>query len=149
MSVQNSLNIANVPFILSGNALSRQDAVIAQDAGRVAVLAPFTLMAKVAATQLWTPFISEIATNGTAHPQGIYVGDEIAAADLVAGDVTDAFILLGDAIVDTSMLVIEAAKTLDTVITVGTTDLRTVRDHLACRGIFVEETIEISSFENA
>ena len=150
MSVQNSINNANIPFILSGVGLSRDDQVILTDAGRVAVLAPFTLMSKIAATQKWVPFTNQAAIDGSAIPQGIYIGDEIASADIVAGDISDVFILVGkDVTVDVDQIVIENAKTLDTVITVGTTDLRTVRDHLATRGIFTEETVDISSFENA
>ena len=151
MGVQNSSDNANIPFILSGVGLSRDDQVILQDAGRGAVaLVQFTLMAKVAATQKWVPFTNEAATNGTAIPQGIYLGDDIAGADIVAGDIADVFILVGkDVTVDVDQIVIENSKTLDTVITVGTTDLRTVRDHLANRGIFTEETVDISGFENA
>lgn len=150
MAVQSSLDVSNIPFILSGVGLARDDQVILTDAGRAIPLAPFTVMAKVAATGKWVPFTNEAATDGTAIPQGIYIGDEIAAADIVAGDVSDAFILVGkDVTVDVNQLVIENSKTLDTVITVGTTDLRTVRDHLANRGIFTEETVDISGFENA
>jgi hypothetical protein len=150
MSVQNDINVSNIPFILSGVGLSRDDQVILTDAGRAAPLVPFTVMSKVAATGKWVPFTNEAATNGTAIPQGIYLGDAIAAADIVAGDVSDVFILVGkDVTVDVDQIIIENAKTLDTVITIGTTDLRTVRDHLATRGIFTEETVDISSFENA
>jgi hypothetical protein len=150
MALQNSANISNIPFILSGVGLSRDDQVILTNAGRAIPLAPFTLMAKVAATGKWVPFTNEAAVDGTAIPQGIYIGDSIAAAAIVAGDIPDVFILVGkDVTVDVDQIVIENAKTLDTVITVGTTDLRTVRDHLANRGIFTEETVDISSFENA
>ena len=150
MPVQVSLNNSNTPFVLSGSALSRDDQVLLTDAGRTTVLAQFTLLAKVAATQKWVPFTSEVATDGTAIVQGIYIGDDIAAADIVAGDIADLNVLLGGAItVDVDQLAIENSKTLDTVVTVGTTDLRTVRDHLANRGIFVENTVDISSFENA
>ena len=75
MAVQTSIDNSNIPFVLSGNALSRDDQVILQDAGRAAVLAPFTLMAKIAASQKWVPFTSEVATNGTAIVQGIYIGE--------------------------------------------------------------------------
>lgn len=150
MSVQASQNNSNIPFILSGNALSRDDQILLTDAGRTTVLAQFTLLAKVAATQKWVPFTDETATNGAAIPQGIYIGDDIASADIAAGDIADLNVLLGGSITaDVNQLVIENSKTLDTVVTVGTTDLRTVRDHLANRGIFVEETVDISSFENA
>ena len=150
MSVQNSSNNANIPFILSGVGLSRDDQILLTDAGRATPLLSRTLLAKVAASQKWVPFINEAAVDGSAIPQGIYLGDDITAAAIVAGDIPDLFVLVGkDVTVDVNQLVIEAAKTLDTVITVGTTDLRTVRDHLANRGIFVEETVDISGFENA
>jgi len=151
MPIQESIDNANVPFIQGGNAFSRDDQVLLTDAGRTTVLAQFTLLAKVAASQKWVPFTNEAATNGTAIPQGIYLGDDITAADIVAGDIADLQVLVGgDGVpVDVNQLVIENSKTLDTVITVGTTDLRTVRDHLANRGIFIEETVDISSFENA
>lgn len=150
MSVQNFINVSNTPFILSGAGVSRDDQILLTDAGRTTPLLQFTLLAKVAATQKWVPFTSEVATNGTAIPQGIYLGDDIAAADIVAGDIPDLFVLVGkDVTVDVDQIIIENAKTLDTVITVGTTDLRTVRDHLANRGIFTEETVDVSGFENA
>lgn len=150
MSVQASLDNANIPFILSGVGLSRDDQVILTDAGRAIPLAPFTVMAKIAATQKWVPFTNAAATDGSAIPQGIYIGDPITAAAIVAGDIADAFILVGkDVTVDVNQVVVENSLTLDTVITVGTTDLRTTRDHLANRGIFTEETVDISGYENA
>ncbi len=150
MTVQVSLDNANIPFVLSGNALSRDDQVLLTDAGRVIPLAPFTVLAKVAATQKWVPFTNAAATDGSAVPQGIYIGESVTAAAIVAGDIVDLNVLLGGAItIDVDQLVIENSLTLDTVITVGTTDLRTVRDHLANRGIFVEDTVDISSFESA
>ena len=151
MPLQASIDNANIPFIQGANAFSRDDQVLFTDAGRTTVLAQFTLLAKIAATKKWVPFTNEAATDGTAIPQGIYLGDDIAAADIAAADVVDLQVLVGgDGVpVDVNQLVIENSKTLDTVITVGTTDLRTVRDHLANRGIFIEETVDISSFENA
>ena len=148
MAIQGETDNTNVAFIRTGMSLVK-NSTIAQDAGRTAVLAYGTLMAKVSATQLWTPFIDETATDGTAIPQGIYLGQEITAAALVAGNVVDSLILVGGALtIDEGQLVIENSKTLATVITVGTTDLRTVRDQMANRGIFVEDTVDISSFEN-
>lgn len=150
MSVQTSQNNNLVPFIRSGNTLAKQNETLLQDAGRAIPLAPFTLMSKVAASQKWVPYTDETAVNGTAIPQGIYLGASITAADIVAGDVEDLQILVGGAActVDKNQLVIENSKLLTTVITVGTTDLRTVEDHLKNVGIFVEDTIDISEFEN-
>ena len=152
MTVQVSLNNDNSPFILAGRALTEGAETIAQDAGRAVPLAFGTLMAKVAVSRKWVPFTNEAALDGTAIPQGVYVGPEIAAADLVAGDVVDAPILVGGSvIIDKDQLVIENSKTLNTVITIGgtgNTDLRTVKDRLKGMGIFVQDVNSISGFEN-
>ena len=108
MGVQSSIQNKALAFILSGVALSRPDAIIAQDAGRGAVALVFgTLMAKIVATQKWVPFTNEAATDGSANPQGIYIGADIAGADLVAGDIVWAPILVGNAVVDINQIVIE------------------------------------------
>lgn len=150
MAVQVSANNSTVPFVRHGYALTKSDQVIIQDAGRTDPLVPYTLMAKISASQKWTPFILETATDGTAIPQGIYIGEAITAAALVAGDIPDALIVEGGAplLVDKNQLVIEASKTLATVITVGTTDLRTVEDHLKEIGVYANDTIDISSYES-
>lgn len=154
MTVQSRLNNSSVPFIrFAYPGALEQLAILAQDAGRSAVLAFATVMAKVAATQKWVPFTDETATDGSAVPAGIYIGPDIAAADLVAGDISENQILVGAAFIDLNQLVIENSKTLDTVINpTGGADnivLQTVRDFLANRGIFVEDTVDISAFENA
>jgi hypothetical protein len=130
-----------------GHAAVKQGQTLKQDAGRSAILVWGTLMAKVSATQKWIPFTNEASTDGTAIPQGIYVGDDIAVADIVAGDVEDLEILVGAwVIIDQNLLTIENSKALTTVITVGTTDKRTVEDHLSESGIFMQDTVAISSF---
>lgn len=50
MSVQSSSNLLNFPFILSGMSLVRDGLTLLQDAGRSAVLALYTVMARVAVT---------------------------------------------------------------------------------------------------
>ena len=152
MSVQAESNNSSVPFIrLANPAVIDEEAVLSQDAGRTTVLASKTLMAKIAATQKWEPFTDETATDGTALPQGIYVGPDITAAALVAGDVVDNQILVGAALIDANQLVIENSKTLDTVINAtGGADninIKTVRDYLADKGLFVEDTTDISGFQ--
>jgi len=150
MAVQVNSNITTVPFIrFSYPSTSRTNSIIAQDALRTTDLAPYTIMAKIAASQKWVPFTDETATDGSAIPQGIYIGSAIASADIVAGDVEDVEILESGAIYDINQVVIENSKTLDTVITVGTTDLKTVRDHLACRNIHDDDTVDITEYENA
>jgi hypothetical protein len=149
MTVQSRTNNENIPFIRGGN-LYDEDTTIAQDAGRTAILYFGTVMAKVAATGLWTPFIDETALDGTAIPQGVYTGPNIAAADLVAGNVLNSKIITGGrGVIDADQLVLENSKTLSTVITVGTTDLRTVKDHLEDVGIFTTaDSIDIDEYEN-
>lgn len=152
MSIQSSINNNTIPFIrFAYPGAIDNAAVILQDAGRATPLAPYTLMTKVAATQKWVPFTDETATDGTAIPQGIYVGPSIAAASIVAGDVTDNQILVGAAFIDEAQLIIENSKTLATVINAtGGADninIKTVRDYLADKGIFVEATVDISGFQ--
>lgn len=148
--VQSRTNNSNVPFIRGGNGYSEDDLTILQNVGRTVDLVFGTVMAKVAASQIWVPFTDETATDGSAIPQGIYIGEDIAAADLVAGNVTDAVILIGGrCVVDADEITIENSKTLGTVITVGTTDLRTVKDHLEDVGIFLtEDPVDIDEHEN-
>lgn len=150
MSVQNRSNNANLAFILSGASFRNDQATILQDAGRSAVLAFGTVMAKIAATGKWVPLIDVALTTGAGLARGIYVGAEISAAALVAGDVVDVPILEGGACtVDTEQVVLENSLTLADVVEAATVQARTIRDDLARVGIFTEETVEISSYENA
>lgn len=154
MSLQNSLNNNTVPFIRHGLAISEADAILLQDAGRSVPLLAGTVMAKVAATQKWVPFTNETAIDGTGVPLGILMSDDVLAATLVAGDVTDVSILTGAGVlVDEGQVVIENAKTLATVIlaTTGIDNVftQTVKDYLANVGIRMYGTVDVSSFENA
>ncbi len=150
MSVQNRLDIVNKSFILDASLSATKDSLtILQDAGRAAPLVFGTLMAKVAASGKYVPFINEAATDGTALPIAVYIGADIPTADLVAGDVVDKICLLGgDVIIDKNRLVIENAKTLATVIGAVTIHAKTVEDVLNDRGIFMGESDDSTSFEN-
>lgn len=137
------------PFILRGDPETISiEAVFLTDGGRSTDLLFGTLVAKRASSQKWVPFKNEAATNGEAIPAGIFIGPDIAAADLVAGDVTGQAVLLAGADFDANQLVIENAKTLDTVITVGTTSLRTVKDYLLDRSLRPVYTVNASGPEN-
>jgi hypothetical protein len=154
MALQDRRDINSAPFVLFGNAFSQQDQVLSQDGARAVDLVYGTVMAKIAATQKWEPLTDITANDGTAFPLGIYVGDDVPFADLVAGDVVDANILVGGhVLVDVNQLTLENSLTLATVIlpTDGADDrfTQTVRDYLANLGIFVEATIATSGFENA
>lgn len=134
--------------IRSGPAINITDAIFKQDGGRSTDLEPFTLLSRIAAGQEWRAFVDEGAVDGTAIPQGIYTGPAIPAADIVAGDVPDLCVLIADAWFDENRLIIENSKTLETVITIGTTDLKTVRDHLRTIGLIPFETSTSSGGEN-
>ena len=152
MSVQNSENIANIPFILSGNGLVQEAQTIAQDAARDGDIEYGTVMGRVLSTGLWVPFEDETAEDGTAIPQGIYVGDAIAEADIQAGNVVNCPILVGGQVtIDGDQLVIENSKSLNTVIAAAANSpvRKTVRDWLADKGLFIESTEDIASYENA
>ena len=150
MTVQVRVDENRKPFFLDESlTLSRDDQTILTDAGRVTPLVYGTLMAKIAATGKWVPFTDETATNGTATARGVYIGRDIAAADIVAGDVEDVSILIGGGCkIDREQLVIENAKTLETVVAAGTLAARTVQDDLASLGIFIGESVDTTSFEN-
>lgn len=151
MSVQSVSSNLNTPFILSGNSYDRSSATIAQDAARTDVLAFGTVMGRNLSTEKWEPFSDEAAEDGTAIPQGIYVGDEIAAAALVAGDVLNCPIIVGgNCTVDRSQVVVENSKTLNTVIAAAANSpiRKTVQDWLEDKGIFIETTNDIDELEN-
>ena len=152
MGVQANQDNSSVPFIRFANpAAIDEEGIIFTDAGRATPLLSKTLMAKIAATQKWVPFTDETAVDGSAIPQGIYVGPDVPAADIVAGDVVDSQILIGAAFIDLNQLVIENSKTLDTVINAtGGADninIKSVKDYLADKGLFAEDTTDISGFQ--
>lgn len=117
MAVQNSASINTGSIITRGlpYAHIENSAVIAQDAARATPLAQYTLMARIAATGKYVPLTSLTATDGSAIPAGIYLGDAITAARLVAGDITDCQIVVGFSELDETMLVIENSLTLASV----------------------------------
>ena len=84
------------------------------------------------------------ALNGQQRIAGIYMGDTILAATLVAGDVVNVPILTGQAIVDKNQIVFENSLALTTVLPSG----YTVEQELALLGLITEDTIGISGFEN-
>ncbi len=155
MPVQVSSNNTSVPFIRSGFSLVKESETLLQDAGRSVALLFGTVMAKIAATGKWVPLTSLTTTTGASVAQGIFIGEDIAAADLVAGDVVNQPILTGGACtVDENQVVMDEG-TLDIDDVFSASDATnvyyvvTVRDLLAQRGIYLEDTIDIDEFENA
>lgn len=150
MAAQYRLDIGTTPFVLKSLPGRRiDDAVIAQDAGRTEPLAPYTLMAKISATSLWVPWTDITAVDGSAIPRGIFApgelgGEEILAADIVAGDVTDVPIITFGIEFDEDRLVIENSLTLETeILTSDATAvyaIETARDILAKTSLFPRKT---------
>lgn len=84
--------------------------------------------------------LTAVGVNGEASVAGIYLGDDILAATLVAGDVTDAVMLTNDAYFDKNQLILENSLTLASVLPSG----KTVEQELAALGLMAEDTIAIS-----
>lgn len=148
MAVQARLDNTTIPFIKSGISYAKETETLIQDAGRAVPLVKNTLMAQISASKKWEPFTDETAVDGTAIAKGIYLGDDIPAADLVAGDVVDSPILIGGCCtVDKDMLTIENSKTLDTVVGGAILEKHRVEDDLNEVGIFVEKTVDIDVLE--
>jgi hypothetical protein len=149
--VQARVNIDNTSFVIGENpqALREDAAVILTDAGRVAVLAQYTLMGKVAASGKWVPFTDETAVTGAAEYFGIYMGADIPAADLVAGDVVDVPVIYSGLKFDEAKLVIENTKTLATVIGAATIHAKTVRSALEGQDLIAQPVDTSTNYENA
>lgn len=116
MAMQNQLDNSTRPFILYNYPSNRKKGTIKQDLSRATVLKQYTVLGKIAATGLYVPLTSATATDGSAIPAGIYIGEDIPAATLVAGNVTDCDILTSGARFDEALLVLENSVTIDTVI---------------------------------
>jgi hypothetical protein len=147
MGVQTRTDLTNQPFRLEGTGKSI-NAVLLQDAGRgTTALERNTLMAQIAASGKWVPFSDETATDGSQFPRGI-IEATVTGAELVAGDVEDIPILVGDITVDQNQLVIENSKTLATVINVPANINTRVDSFLRSVGIYLQDTIDADGFEN-
>jgi hypothetical protein len=149
MAVQGGTNIANLPFILSGDSLMKESETVLQDAGRgTADMVIYTLMAYNPTSKKWVPFTDETAVDGTQIPKGILMRT-LDAADIVAGDVLNVPIVVGGSItIDKNQLVIENSKTLDTIVNVPTNLNQSVSDLLQWAGIYPEDTVNIDEYEN-
>lgn len=149
MAVQGRLDNTTIPLILSDESDVRNE-TIAQNAQRTTDLLYGTVMAQIAATGLWTPFIAVAGVDGSGVPRGIYLGDDIAAADLVAGNVADVPILVGNARVNEGLVIFDdGTLNADTVVAPATVEARTARAALAAAAnIRLELTVDISEHEN-
>jgi hypothetical protein len=128
-----TLNIDQTGFILSGEPKLRGGTLLT-DAERATPLATYTVLSYITASKKWVPFTDVDAIDGTHRPRGIYVGPEIAAADIAEGDVTlenDSIIVGGNFVYDKNKLVFENSLDLDDTISgVNFAELKTQLDQL-------------------
>ena len=149
MALQTRLDVDLTSLVRRGQSAVEQKAILFTDAGRSVPLVFGTLLAKIAATEKYVPFTDETAVDGSALGSGIYIGPDIPAADIVAGDVLDIPVLVGNGVyVDENKITIENSKLMTTVIGAATVNARTVKDQLRWGGIFTVDTVDISGFEN-
>jgi hypothetical protein len=158
MAFQSRTNFQNFPFILQGSPKHRDSEVIKQDAGRTTPLVSKTVMAQIAATRKWVPLTDVAALDGSNTARGVYIGDDVTAAALVAGDVAGAVIIVyGESVVlDASQLVLENSLTLNSVCSDvpagadnGAVNVRRIEDDLLRIGIMTIGTVDIDGFENS
>ena len=149
MAAQTRADLSNTPIILSDESdVENHD--IVQNEERDTDLLYGTVMAQIAASELWTPFVSVVGTDGSAVPRGIYLGDDILAADLVAENIVDVPILVGNARVNEDLVIFDD-DTLDaeTVVAPATVEARTARRALEeSVNIRLEATVDATAHEN-
>lgn len=153
MAGQASLSIDITPLVLSGVPYFKTG-TLEQDAGRSDPLEVYTVLGYIGgATKKWVPLTDIDALDGSNKPAGIYVGPELTAAAIAAGDVTlqDAAIIVGGmgCVLDQNKLVFENSLTLDTDIdyidTGGSNgSLGTIEQLLRSIGLFMGDVVDAS-----
>lgn len=151
MPVQTRLNNDTVPFIMAGQSLVKTG-IIVQNGARATVLKKYTVLAQIASTGKYTPFVSLTTTTGASVPSAIYLGEDIAAADLVAGDVGDLDILVGGGcLVDKNQVVFDGGTLSNSSVVLAIANAfwtMTAEKCLGLFGIYQQDTIDISEIEN-
>ena len=151
MAVQARQNNYTTPFILAGQSLIKKG-IIAQDAGRTTVLKKYTVLGQLVSGGKYTPFVALNATTGASVPTAIYMGDDIAAADLASGDIEDVDILVGGGcLVDKNQVVYDGGTLSNSSVVIAIANAfwtMTAEKCLGLFGIYQQDTIDISDIEN-
>jgi len=151
MAVQTRVNNDTTPFILGGQSLIKKG-VIAQNGSRTTVLKKYTVLAQLVSGGKYTPFVALNATTGASVPTAIYMGDDIAAADLAAGDIEDVDILVGGGcLVDKNQVVYDDGTLSNASVVIAIASAfwtMTAEKCLGLFGIYQQDTIDISEIEN-
>lgn len=132
-----------VKNLVTGGSVNVVDsATLAQDAGRTEVFKCNTIVGYRPGSEKYGPF-DPTAVDGSAYNIGIYMGEDIPAADIVAGDVVNLEVAVGgrpDARIREDMIVFDdGTTTLDTVVGTGATQT-TVRNLFYNLNIFPQNT---------
>jgi len=149
MAVQVSGTITNKPFIISGRGVVKNQTIVT-DAQRATILKKYTVMAQIADSKKWTPFVALNLVTGASLPKGIYMGEDIAVATLAAADVEDVPILIGQGCTVNGDLIEWDADTqsADSVCDPSTISERTAEMVLREVGIIIEDTNSLDELEN-
>ena len=159
MGVQVSQTNNSFPFILGGVGFIKDSQTILTDGSRTVPLYQFTLMAQIASTGKWVPWLNANlgGTTGTQYPMGILTSDTITAATYAAGDVTGVNILYAGhgCEIDASQLVFDAGSTgvgtpntLASIPTVPTNLAMQAEQILSMKGIIPVTTVAGDNYEN-
>ena len=152
MAVQTRQDNSTTPLILDGYSFAK-NGTIAQDAVRTIPLAFGTVMAYNTADMEWVPFTALTNLEGESVPQGIFLGNAITAAAMVAGDTEDQPILVGgSAVLNEDELVWDQdLQTADSVISAAAAVPYFVISAAQCLGMFglyIQVSEAIDAFEN-
>jgi hypothetical protein len=159
--VQASVVNSAFPLILSGEAALLEAETILGNGSRGAGtdLKQYTIMCQVASSMKWAPWLNaNLGDNtGLQYPMGIYLGDTIPAASIIAGDVTGCLILVGGALcaVDANLLVFDkgnsgggTAPALSNIITIPTGIAIIAERWMNILGIYPQGTLAGDQAEN-
>jgi len=148
MAIQVRNDVIIRQLVKGGVPKLKDSGIIVKNTGATKDIPNGTVLAKDPATNLWEPILDVTATDGTAVPRGIYIGDTIPVADVKAANVTNCNIIVGGPIsVDDGLLLFESGTVaLDDNITALKL---TVEDALAQIGIFIQSVDFISPLENS
>lgn len=105
-------------FIISGGPALVRDNETMATSGAGPDIVDNTVLAQDPTTRKWTPIIDAADAVGLSWPRGIYIGDTILSATIIAGDVTGLSVIVG---ADTGLHVDEAKLIFEA----GTLDLDT------------------------
>ena len=159
MANQVSVNNNSFPLILGGVGFIKDTQTILTDAARTVVLKQFTIMAQIASSGKWFPWLNaNLGDNtGLQYPMGIFMGDDIAGATMAAADVTGQNIMYAGhgCEIDVSQLVFDKGSTgvgtapaLTNVPTVPTGLAMQAEQILAMKGLIPVTTVAGDNFEN-